>query len=297
VRQLNSANVKASTMILRDFLGRTTVIRERSLLFKSNESGCSIRTHRDVLKHTARRVAIAVGLAGLLTAILIVINFGSDLDAQVRLGELATHGIAMSILISGILSGVLTYRSGLLMWDLNKSRAELLRLSCTDQLTGLLNRRGYLAAAQRRLLSRAFDKENPAIALMCDIDRFKAINDHFGHDFGDHVLKIIGDKIRLFAEQHDILVGRHGGEEFAALITDTQLEEAIRRANALRQICAGTKIDLADGTSTSVTLSIGLAAVSDPPELSKIMRAADEALYTAKRTGRNRVVQANSMAA
>jgi diguanylate cyclase (GGDEF)-like protein len=294
---VNSANIKASTMILRDFRGGTTVIRDLSLLFKSNERGCSIRTHHAVLKHTARRIAFAVGLAGLLTAILIVTNFGSDPDAQVRLGDVATHRIAMSILISGMLSGVLTYRSGLLMWDLNKSRAELLRLSCTDQLTGLLNRRGYLAAAQRRLLSGAFDKENPAVALICDIDRFMAINDHFGHDFGDHVLKVIGDKIRLFAEQHDMLVGRHGGEEFAALITDTHLEEAIQRANALRQICAGTKIDLADGTSTSVTLSIGLAAVSDPPDLSKIMRAADQALYTAKRNGRNQVVQANSIAA
>jgi diguanylate cyclase (GGDEF)-like protein len=88
-------------------------------------------------------------------------------------------------------------------------------MSRTDQLTGLLNRRGYLEAATG-VLAKAKAAKSSAVALMCDIDRFKAINDQFGHDFGDKVLIEIGETIRAFGDEHGTLVARHGGEEFVA---------------------------------------------------------------------------------
>jgi predicted signal transduction protein with EAL and GGDEF domain len=146
--------------------------------------------------------------------------------SQGSLSNVAAHGLIFGSIISALVAGVLTYRSALLMKDLNSARAELLRLSHTDQLTGLLNRRGYDQAAQRALAS-AIESNVPAVALMCDIDRFKAINDEFGHEFGDKVLVEISEAIRSFGEHHAMLVGRHGGEEFAALMIGVTVEQAV----------------------------------------------------------------------
>jgi diguanylate cyclase (GGDEF)-like protein len=96
---------------------------------------------------------------------------------------------------------------------------------------------------------------------------------------------------RAFGDEHGALVARHGGEEFVALMVDVSTEQAIQRANALRQICAATKIIAERGASASVTISIGLAASAEK-SLPAMMEAADQALYRAKRGGRDRVVEA-----
>jgi diguanylate cyclase (GGDEF)-like protein len=248
-----------------------------------------ITTQRGALLHTARRVAIAVCSTAVLTLLLIAITFGTDPETNVRLGDVTVHGLIIGTVIAALLAGALTYRSALLMQELNLARAELLRISQTDQLTGLLNRRGYDRAA-RAALAQASDNKVPATALMCDIDRFKAINDHFGHEFGDKVLAKISDAIRLFGEQNDILVARHGGEEFAALMIGITAEQAIEHANELRRICATTETLSDDGTRISVTMSIGLASSHQRPNFTDMMRAADRALYVAKHDGRNRVI-------
>jgi diguanylate cyclase (GGDEF)-like protein len=205
-----------------------------------------IITHRDALRHTARRVAIAVCSTVVLTLLMIAIAFGTNPDANVRLGIVASYGVIIGSIIAALLSGGLTYRSGLLMQELNLARNELLRISRTDQLTGLLNRRGYNEAALK-VLAKANEGRVPAVALMCDIDRFKAINDQFGHEFGDKVLVEISEAIRSFGEENGILVARHGGEEFVALMIGVTAEQAIQHANALRRICAATEISSEDG--------------------------------------------------
>jgi diguanylate cyclase (GGDEF)-like protein len=205
------------------------------------------------------------------------------------LGMVAMSGFAIGTSISALLAGILTFRSALLMLELNRAKADLLKMSRTDQLTGLLNRRGYLEAAAE-VLAKADEAKSTAVTLMCDIDRFKAINDQFGHEFGDKVLVEISDTIRAFGDEHGALVARHGGEEFVALMVDVSTEQAIQRANALRQICAATKIITERGASASVTISIGLAASAEK-SLPAMMRAADQALYRAKRDGRDRVVE------
>jgi diguanylate cyclase (GGDEF)-like protein len=251
-----------------------------------------IFTHNDALRHTAKRVAIAVGSTVVLTLVLLGVAFGTDPETNVRLGTVVSHGVTIGVTIAALLTGLLTYRTSLLMRELYIARIELLRMSHTDQLTGLLNRRGYNEAAMKAL-EMAGNTKVPAVALMCDIDRFKAVNDEFGHEFGDKVLIEIGEVIRGFGEANGMLVARHGGEEFAAFMIGVTTEQAIHRANELRRICAATKIASSSGAIASVTISIGLAISNDPTTLQTMMKAADQALYSAKHGGRDRVVPAD----
>jgi diguanylate cyclase (GGDEF)-like protein len=128
---------------------------------------------------------------------------------------------------------------------------------------------------------------------MCDIDRFKSINDQFGHEFGDRVLAEIGGILRCFAEVNDLLIARHGGEEFAVLLVGVDAEQAVRHAETLRDLCS-TNVVL-DNVSAQITVSIGLTAHLGETDLSSIMRCADQALYQAKERGRNRVVRIEAM--
>jgi diguanylate cyclase (GGDEF)-like protein len=155
----------------------------------------------------------------------------------------------------------------------------------------LLNRRGFDEAAMLAL-TKAYDADLPTTVLMCDIDRFKAINDQFGHEFGDKVIIAIGEVLRAFAERRQMLVARHGGEEFAVLMTGVSKERAARYAEELRQACAAKEI-LVEEISACVTISIGLAECQGETDLAKVMRMADQALYAAKHRGRNRVVRAD----
>jgi diguanylate cyclase (GGDEF)-like protein len=259
-----------------------------------------ISTQGDILRHTAQRVVFAILSTVILTLVMLGVTFGTDPDTYIRLGLVASHVLLIGIVIAALLAGTMTYRSAILMRELNLARRELVRISHTDQLTGLLNRRGYNEAAGGAL-SQAGKAHMPAVALMCDIDRFKAINDKFGHEFGDQVLVEIGYAIRTFCDKNGIVVARHGGEEFAALMTGVTIEQAVFFANTLRRICATTEVLREGDTSTFVTVSIGLASSDEPATLPDLMRAADRALYLAKHGGRDRVVRSeisgNSVAA
>ena len=134
------------------------------------------------------------------------------------------------------------------MRDLTLARSELARISHTDQLTGLLNRRGFDAAAAWPEVG-VRRQELPAVVFMCDVDRFKSINDRFGHAFGDKVLVEIADVLRAFAGKDGAMVGRHGGEEFAALMVGITHEQAAQYAENIRQACAAREIPI-DGNST-----------------------------------------------
>jgi diguanylate cyclase (GGDEF)-like protein len=251
-----------------------------------------IVTHGDALRHTAGRVAVAVTLTVALTWSMTLMQFGTDPDATVRAGFVTGSVIMIGIIVSALLTAGLSYRSALVMRELGSARAELMRISCTDQLTGLLNRRGFDEAADSAL-STAHKSNLTTTVLMCDLDRFKAINDRFGHEFGDKVLIATAGALRLFAQETGALVARHGGEEFAALMIGVTPEHAARYAEDLRQACA--KEVSFQGMSACVTISIGLAVSCGETDLSKVMRAADQALYVAKHRGRNRVAKADAM--
>jgi diguanylate cyclase (GGDEF)-like protein len=250
-----------------------------------------LTTHRDALRYVASCVGIAAGLTVVLTGAMIIATIGTDPKATVSVGFVMTDGLTISFVISVLLTGALSYRSALMMRELNLARSELRRISRTDQLTGLLNRRGFEETALS-ILAKARSAKMPVSALMCDIDRFKAINDQFGHEFGDKVLIEIAQVFRTFTEGNDILVARHGGEEFAVLIMGATVEQAMKSADELRRACAATQVSFGKH-STYVTISVGLTISKSAADLSQIMRTADRALYAAKHRGRDRVARAD----
>lgn len=251
-----------------------------------------IETKRDVLRHTGRRVATAACLAVVMLAGMLLVRFGADLKAQVTVAQLFDFDLFAGVFISTTVCAVLTYRSGLLMMELTRARRELASISQTDQLTGLFNRRGFNEAATAALGVAERDGATAAV-FMCDIDHFKSINDRYGHEIGDHVLAAIADVLRQFAVRHGAMVGRYGGEEFAAVMTGVSRAHASRCAEDIRRACAEATI-LDGKTPLPVTISIGFTVATGPFDLAALMRIADSGLYAAKRGGRDRVVQARA---
>ena len=160
-----------------------------------------------------------------------------------------------------------------------------------DDLTGLLNRRAFLHEAEP-LVHKAmkFDEIQPCSLLFMDIDYFKAVNDQFGHSCGDRVLKDIADLCRN-ALRHGDLLCRYGGEEFVALLPDTEPWQALHVAERIRHRIENTA-SLPD--CAPVTISIGLSALSPMTgNLELLIKDADESMYQAKQAGRNQTCLSN----
>ena len=171
--------------------------------------------------------------------------------------------------------------------ELERRVLELDILAATDALTGIGNRRHFLERAKEEL-GRSGRYGLPLVFLMLDIDHFKAVNDAHGHDAGDAVLKALAAILRDTVRATD-LIGRLGGEEFGAVLIQTDCEEARHVAERLRQALEDAAMGTAGGP-VRVTVSIGLAAFTGPGDhVEAIMKRADLALFNAKRTGRNRV--------
>jgi diguanylate cyclase (GGDEF)-like protein/PAS domain S-box-containing protein len=165
---------------------------------------------------------------------------------------------------------------------------ELKQKAYTDYLTEV-NNRGYFMELGERELSRALRYQAPLAILMLDIDFFKKINDSHGHKLGDMVLKKLADICKNTLREIDI-VGRIGGEEFAILLPETDQLKAAEVAERLRIAIADTKIPMKDGLPIQFTVSIGVACVlTDDDNMDVLLNRADQALYQAKKTGRNRV--------
>jgi len=168
---------------------------------------------------------------------------------------------------------------------------ELRRLATTDPLTGVNNRRRYSEISEREL-TRCKRYQHPLCVLMLDADHFKAVNDTYGHEAGDRVLKSLADACVKELRDVDVL-GRFGGEEFTVTLPETTLATALEAAERLRVALAQTRVALDDGQEISFTVSIGASALKEQDEtLADILNRADAALYTAKEEGRNRVVAA-----
>jgi diguanylate cyclase (GGDEF)-like protein len=163
----------------------------------------------------------------------------------------------------------------------------LQELATTDELTGVSNRRRFFEMSQREL-NRANRRQSPLCLLMIDADDFKMINDKFGHQAGDLVLQALARACRGELRQEDIL-GRLGGEEFAACLPDTSLEQAVLAAERIRQAVERIKLETGDGLA-GITVSIGVAAKNEARmDLAQLLVLADRALYQAKANGRNRL--------
>ena len=166
--------------------------------------------------------------------------------------------------------------------ELESLNQRLSELVIEDSLTGVANRRALEQGLQREWF-RCLDQRRPLSALMIDVDHFKQFNDKHGHLEGDVLLREIAQTLKKEHDPKRELLARFGGEEFALLLPGIHLEEAVRRADHIRQIMAQQ--------NKNVTVSIGVAGFipSIQVEQSSLLRSADAALYRAKRAGRNRV--------
>jgi two-component system, cell cycle response regulator len=174
--------------------------------------------------------------------------------------------------------------------SLRESLQASMELAVTDALTGLHNRR-YLDSHLTALFDEAALRGRQISVLLLDIDRFKAINDSYGHDAGDEVLREFANRVRVHTRGIDV-VARYGGEEIVVLVPDTPLEAAKAVAERIRERVEATPFPIHRGTrGVEVTVSIGVAAREGGDMLgNEILKRADLALYRAKEEGRNRVV-------
>ena len=164
--------------------------------------------------------------------------------------------------------------------------AELRRAATTDFLTKLPNRRHFFELVRSHQAAMLRGTARLAVAMM-DIDHFKSVNDQYGHDMGDEVLRAVAQKMRTELRETDVL-GRLGGEEFAVMMHNVDAQTAADTLDRVRAAVAAETIALG-GTSLRVTISIGFA--SEPRKsIEEMLTHADLALYEAKRGGRNRVV-------
>jgi diguanylate cyclase (GGDEF)-like protein len=154
-------------------------------------------------------------------------------------------------------------------------------------MTGLLNKRTLIIEAERRIkVAKRFGK--PLSLLVCDIDHFKNVNDTYGHDVGDVVIKGLGDVLRRIKRDTDA-VGRFGGEEFVILCEQTDEEGALNLGERVRRELEATTFQSELGP-LQVTCSVGVAPFPIAgQEWATLFKATDEALYVSKREGRNRV--------
>ena len=165
-----------------------------------------------------------------------------------------------------------------------------LSLALTDSLTGLYNRR-YAQVHLESMLQRMTESGKPVGVLMVDIDNFKLINDEYGHGAGDEVLRLMADRLLNSVRTFD-MVSRLGGEEFLVVLADATPEVVSGVAERLRAATAEAPFVLMSiGRGLTVTVSVGAAIVADAGETAAgLLKRADEALYQAKRQGRNRVI-------
>ncbi len=175
--------------------------------------------------------------------------------------------------------------------QLEEKNRELEELSISDGLTGLYNHRHL-----HELLQEEFDRSRrtgePISVVMFDLDKFKAVNDTYGHQAGDQVLETLADILRETAREIDRL-GRYGGEEFLAILPDSDPEAGMTFAERVRETVDQQKFEIGEEEALSMTISAGVATYphDDADGARRLVYYADQALYSAKNSGRNTVVR------
>ncbi len=200
-------------------------------------------------------------------------------------GYLASSYAAISQTLGSVV--LIALALALLLVMMRDMTIEMVTRSETDPLSGILNRRGFEVHAERAL-ARAKRWDTPLALVTADIDRFKAINDSYGHAVGDTV---IADVARLLRDTvgSDHVIARLGGEEFAVLLPGKTAEQALAMADGIRAVLPA-KLCLPGEDAPAVTASFGVAQLREDDHLSDLCRRSDLALYEAKAGGRNKVV-------
>jgi diguanylate cyclase (GGDEF)-like protein len=199
---------------------------------------------------------------------------------QARVRYAALGSFSLLILVAFLFAGPIMR----LLGDFRRVASQ----ASTDSLTGLANRR--MLDEELVLEWRRADRVGDSLAfVLLDLDNFKQVNDTYGHQAGDAVLRAVGQVLRGGVRQVD-LAGRYGGEEFALILPETDLRGALKLAERLRAALETTPVELPDGKTLEVTASFGVALKDELPSADELVAVADGALYAAKRAGKNRVM-------
>ena len=236
-----------------------------------------IHTHRDVWLFTAAVSLIATIAAELCVAGLYV--FAGSEAFHLR------NAIIMCATMPALIAVPITYFVARMSLSLAETQSELKRLAETDPLTLLPNRRSFFQAAEAVLQTG----QPPASLLVIDADHFKELNDSYGHAVGDQALIVIADILRNNFRSDD-LICRVGGEEFAVLLPGMDVQQAETLAQRVVTKVAANPIS-EPGAIIEFSVSCGLADTSTSMDLQVLFKAADDAMYLAKKQGRNRVAR------
>ena len=243
------------------------------------------------------RVIERIGMAGsifLACATLSVLSVAlASLTHYLSGDPIGVTGLFNTAVIPFVLGAPTLIAVFSLLQRLEATRAELARLSTLDMLTGALSRRSVIAWGEVACQAPLADvrAQSVVVALM-DVDQFKRVNDEHGHLVGDDTLRQLSDVVQRHLPAH-CQFGRYGGEEFAVIMPDLKPAQALALAELLREAVQAECAEVA-GHPVAATVSIGLASgEAGRSALSELLSQADEALYAAKRGGRNRVVAAS----
>ena len=200
--------------------------------------------------------------------------------------------IILFVALALISAGVLYIFISKLSIRLTTALRRIKEMAIRDGLTGLYNRR-YVMDWLERELYRCIRYQTPLTVLILDLDHFKAVNDTYGHQAGDEVLRSLSEMLMVNSRKADI-VSRYGGEEFLMVLTNTAGSEALQTAQKIIELFRETTISIDGNREIQVTASIGLASLepeanAESVSVNEIIKRADEKLYAAKSAGRNRV--------
>ena len=171
--------------------------------------------------------------------------------------------------------------------ELERKNDELDIMSKTDYLTGISNRR-FMIERLKEEITKSIKNNSSLAILMCDVDHFKKINDNFGHDFGDQVIKEVANTIKNCLREYDI-ISRWGGEEFLLVLPETNEEIAFSLSEVIRKAVENIQIPN-ESNPHKISLTIGLSLYDSSLSISNNIKNADEALYEGKNSGRNIVI-------
>jgi diguanylate cyclase len=230
------------------------------------------------------RKVIGWSVSGTLGCILFSVTFNFFVFRD--MGEMAfARGITVAVILPVLLAGPLFFYLTMKMRELAKVNHQLNDLATKDPGTGLLNRRALIARVNEESAKMAFAKGVNHLFLVVDADRFKLINDKFGHTSGDEALILIAKALSNAIRHYD-LVGRIGGEEFALSLPNVSIEDAHYITDRLRRSVAAS-VFRPRGVRHDLSVSIGGVIYDEPMAFTALFKAADANLYFAKAQGRN----------
>lgn len=235
----------------------------------------------------SRPVPFAVIVGVISVTVSVLVTAGVTVLARIP-ASIFWVNVGIGACVPTVVAPPIAWLVATLMLEVDKAREIAERLAITDPLTGVFNRRQFLALAENEF-ARAARLRLPTAALLIDIDRFKSVNDVFGHAVGDEVIREVARVCTQQLRPYDIFA-RYGGEEFAVLLPETGRDAAVAAAERLRLAVTTVCLSVAPDKSVTPTISVGVATQnSSVSSLSLLLTVADFAMYKAKHAGRNRV--------